>query len=119
MRASPAAIEIPTGISIISRASKASIYRVCEANISHCVSNISPVCGLCPQRYKFLTEFAICSYERDISLRDAICAFGTRTREFANTKISASACGYPAQSTFYRVFKKYYGESPNKYRSLH
>ena len=31
----------------------------------------------------------------------------------------ASACGYPAQSTFYRVFKKYYGESPNKYRSLH
>ncbi len=31
----------------------------------------------------------------------------------------AAACGYPAQSTFYRVFKKYYGESPNKYRSLH
>ena len=31
----------------------------------------------------------------------------------------AVACGYPAQSTFYRVFKKYYGESPNKYRSLH
>lgn len=28
------------------------------------------------------------------------------------------ACGYPAQSTFYRVFKKYYGESPNRYRSL-
>jgi len=28
-------------------------------------------------------------------------------------------CGYPAQSTFYRVFKKYYGESPNRYRSLH
>lgn len=31
----------------------------------------------------------------------------------------AAACGYPAQSTFYRVFKKYYGESPNRYRSLH
>lgn len=31
----------------------------------------------------------------------------------------AAACGYTAQSTFYRVFKKYYGESPNKYRSLH
>ena len=30
-----------------------------------------------------------------------------------------AACGYPAQSTFYRVFKKYYGESPNRYRSLH
>jgi AraC-like DNA-binding protein len=29
------------------------------------------------------------------------------------------AVGYPAQSTFYRVFKKYYGESPNRYRSLH
>lgn len=28
-------------------------------------------------------------------------------------------CGYPAQSTFYRVFKKYFGESPNRYRSLH
>ncbi|MBP3313871.1 MAG: helix-turn-helix domain-containing protein [Oscillospiraceae bacterium] len=28
-------------------------------------------------------------------------------------------CGYPAQSTFYRVFKKFYGESPNRYRSLH
>ena len=31
----------------------------------------------------------------------------------------AAKCGYPAQSTFYRVFKKYYGESPNRYRSLH
>ena len=31
----------------------------------------------------------------------------------------AVECGYPAQSTFYRVFKKYYGESPSKYRSLH
>lgn len=31
----------------------------------------------------------------------------------------AAECGYPAQSTFYRVFKKYYGESPSKYRSLH
>ncbi|MBQ7566553.1 MAG: helix-turn-helix transcriptional regulator [Oscillospiraceae bacterium] len=31
----------------------------------------------------------------------------------------AVACGYPAQSTFYRVFRKYYGESPNRYRSLH
>ena len=31
----------------------------------------------------------------------------------------AEACGYPAQSTFYRVFKKYYGDSPSKYRSLH
>ncbi len=28
-------------------------------------------------------------------------------------------CGYPAQSTFYRVFKKFYGESPNRYRLLH
>lgn len=31
----------------------------------------------------------------------------------------AVECGYPAQSTFYRVFKKYFGESPSKYRSLH
>ena len=31
----------------------------------------------------------------------------------------AAWCGYPAQSTFYRVFKKYFGESPSKYRSLH
>lgn len=31
----------------------------------------------------------------------------------------AVSCGYPAQSTFYRVFKKYYGESPSRYRSLH
>lgn len=30
----------------------------------------------------------------------------------------AVLCGYPAQSTFYRVFKKYYGDSPNRYRSL-
>lgn len=31
----------------------------------------------------------------------------------------AVLCGYPAQSTFYRVFGKYYGESPNHYRGLH
>lgn len=31
----------------------------------------------------------------------------------------AVECGYPAQSTFYRVFKNYYGESPSRYRSLH
>lgn len=31
----------------------------------------------------------------------------------------ALLCGYPAQSTFYRVFKKYYNTSPNQYRSLH
>ncbi len=28
----------------------------------------------------------------------------------------AQACGYPAESTFYRVFRKYYGISPTQYR---
>ena len=25
-------------------------------------------------------------------------------------------CGYPAESTFFRVFRKYYGISPSQYR---
>lgn len=63
-----------------------------------------------------VTELNFNDYITSLRLKEAARLLCTTTRGV--DEIGAE-CGYPAQSTFYRVFKKYYGESPNRYRSLH
>lgn len=62
------------------------------------------------------TEMNFNEYLVSVRMKEAAKLLCTTARSV--DEIGAS-CGYPAQSTFYRVFKKYYGESPNRYRSLH
>ncbi len=63
-----------------------------------------------------VTELNFNDYVTSLRMKEAarlLCTTGGSVDEIG------AQCGYPAQSTFYRVFKKYFGESPNRYRSLH
>ena len=62
------------------------------------------------------TEMGFAEFLVSVRMKEAARLLCTTTDSVDDI---ASACGYPAQSTFYRVFKKYFGESPNRYRTLH
>ena len=51
-----------------------------------------------------------------LSLRMKRAAYLLATTQNGVTEI-ADQCGYQASSTFFRVFKKYYGMSPGQYRT--
>ncbi|MCQ2419778.1 MAG: AraC family transcriptional regulator, partial [Clostridia bacterium] len=60
-----------------------------------------------------LTGKTFNKYIADVRMQAAAQMLGESSLSI--DEISA-ACGYPAQSTFYRVFKKYYSISPMQYR---
>ena len=61
-----------------------------------------------------LTGQSLAKYLLDLRMKAAADALRNTEK---NIDQIAAECGYPAQSTFYRVFKKYYSVSPMQFRS--
>ena len=67
--------------------------------------------------YELVRERTEMSFnEHLLSLRMRRAAYLLATTQNSVTEI-ADQCGYQASSTFFRVFKKYYGMSPGQYRT--